>query len=364
MTKKQILRSIAFFLAVAVMVIALCDVFELENTTNLNKRFYTYRSLKKDTVDAIILGTSGIDRFWIPSQAYEEYGMTVYPLATDAMPSWLYVPIIKDALSYHDLKLVVVDIRSFGQKNEDIGTMDVRARRVLDAMSTFSVHRIEAALKTMKIRDRVDSSASELDLSYIFSLIKYHGKWMDDDFKIEKNLGPKPHKYLGFFVSDRLTISKTTLNLKGYDPNHYEDLDPLCVESLYELIDFAKEEDFQLLFIDTPQIRGKFETGRSNTVYRILEEEGMDYIHYYTPDTQSGIDSKLNFDFDNDFYNTGHVNYYGAVKFTNELSRYFMDNYNLPDHRNDESVKKDWDGVQKKLLGKIAKLEEIQSQSK
>ena len=363
MTKKQLLRSIAFFLAVAVMVIALCDMFELKNTTNLNRRFYTYRSLEKDTVDAIILGTSGIDRFWIPSQAYEEYGMTVFPLATDAMPSWLYVPVIKDALNYHDLKLVLVDIRSYGQNNTNINTMDVRARRVLDAMSTFSLHRIEAALRTMTLRKKVDASASEFDLSYIFSVVKYHGKWLDDDFKIKDNLGPKPHNYLGFFVSDRLTTSSTQLKLKGYDPNHYEDLDPLCEDALYELIKFSKENDIQLLFIDTPQIRGKFESGRSNTVYRILEEEGMDYIHYYTPDTESGISSELNFDFDNDYYNTGHVNYYGAVKFTNELSRYFMDNYNLPDRRNDESVKKDWDGVQKTLLQKITKLEEANAQS-
>ncbi len=364
MTKKQILRSIAFFLVVAIMVITLCDVFELENTSNQNKRFYTYRTLEENTVDAIILGTSGIDRFWIPSQAYEEYGMTVYPLATDAMPAWLYVPLIKDALTYQDLSLIVIDIRSFGQKNEDIAKMDIRARRVLDAMSTFSVHRIEAAFKTMSVRDQVDKSASELDLSYIFSVIKYHGKWKDDDFRIEKNLGPKEHNYLGFFLTEKASITKADLNLKGYDPNHYVDLDPLSLEALYELIDFAKEEDLNLLFIDTPQIRKDFEAGRSNSVYRILEEEGMDYLHYYSPDTESGISSELNFDYENDFYNTGHVNYYGAVKFTDALSRYFADNYNLPDRRDDEAVKKDWDGVQEALVERITKMEKSKSQAK
>ena len=361
MNKKQFLRAIAFFLAVAVMVITLCDIFELENTSNINKRFHTYRSLEKDSLDAIIMGTSGIDRFWIPSQAYEEYGMTVFPLATDAMPAWLYVPILKDALSYHDLKLVVVDIRSFGQINKKSDTMDVRARRVIDAMSMFSSQRLEAAFRTIQLRKKVDPKASAIDISYIFSVVKYHDKWMEDDFKIKNHLGGKPHNYMGYYINKDLTVKSDKPRLKRYDPDHYEELDPLCEDALYELIDFAKKNNIELLFIDTPQIRAKFETGCSNTVYRILEEEGMKYIHHYTPDTESGIDPDLNLDFDKDYYNTGHVNYYGAVKYTEKLAAYFMENYNFPDHRNDESVKKDWDGVQEKLLEKIAELEEEQS---
>ncbi len=356
MTKKQLLRSVAFFLAVAVMVITLCDVFELENTTNLNRRFYTYRTLKEDSVNAVIIGTSGIDRFWIPSQAYKEYGMTVYPLATDAMPAWLYVPVIKDVLSYHDLDLIIIDIRSFGQDNIDINTMDVRARRVLDAMSIFSPYRIEAALKTMNLRNEIDAKASKLDLSYIFSFIKYHGKWIDDDFSIENNLGPKPHEYLGFFVSDNLTVKTTDLKLKGYDPNHTVPLDPLCEDALYEVIEFIKQNELNVLFLDTPQIRGKKEMGRANTVYSILEEEGMQYLHYYTEETESGI--SLDFDFESEYYNTGHVNYYGAIKFTDAFSSYLSDNYNLPDRRDDSEIKEEWDGVHEDLLKKIKSLED------
>ena len=359
MTKKQVLRAIAFFVCVAVMVIALCDVFELENTTNLNQRFYTYRSLEKNTVDAVIIGTSGIDRFWIPSKGYEDYGMTVFPLATDAMPAWLYVQAIKDALLYQDLKLIVVDIRSFGQNNLKIDTMDVRARRLLDAMSTFSPYRIEAALKTMKLRHRINAKdASRTDLSYIFSVVKYHTKWADDGFKISENLGPVPHEFLGYYINPKLTTGKMKVKLKGYDPERFAELDPLCEEALYELIEFSKENDIQLLFLDTPQIRGKSETARSNTVYHILDQEGMDYIHYYTPETESGMDPVLGFDFENDYYNTGHVNYYGAVKFTDVFAKYLQENYTFTDYRDNEDVKADWDGIQEKLEKKVKEFEE------
>ena len=77
MTKRQFLGAVSFFLIVAIMVFGLCDLFEMENTSNYNKRYYTYRNFPEDTVDAVLLVTSGIDRYWIPSPAYEEYGITV-----------------------------------------------------------------------------------------------------------------------------------------------------------------------------------------------------------------------------------------------------------------------------------------------
>ena len=196
MTKKQFIRSIAFFMAVAVMVLALCDLFDMDNTYNYNQRYCTYRNFPKDTVDAVILGTSGVDRYWIPSQAYEEYGITVYPLSTDAFPAWLYKYAVDEALRFQDVDLLILDIRPFTLEECNINDMDIRARRFLDALTPFSINRIKGCFETMKIRDDVDKSASRLDLSYLFPIIKFHGKWADDDYSIANNWSSVPHEYL------------------------------------------------------------------------------------------------------------------------------------------------------------------------
>ena len=54
-----------------------------------------------------------------------------------------------------------------------------------------------------------------------------------------------------------------------------------------------------------------------------------------------------------------HVNFYGAEKFTDALAAYLNEHYDLPDRRNDEAVKGDWDGIYDELLFEIREYERI-----
>ncbi len=356
MTKKQFISCIAFFLAVAVMVITLCDLFEMDNTSNYNKRYYTYRNLPEDTVDAVVLGTSGVDRYWIPSQAYEEYGITVYPLSTDAFPAWLYKYAVEEALKYQTPELLILDIRPFTLDFCDIDDMDVRARRFLDVLPPYSINRILGCFETMKIRDDVDKKASRLDLSYLFPFIKFHGSWSQKNYLVSNNWSNTHHEYLGYNIVDKATVRLAPQENLGYDADLFVDLNEYMEKYLYEFLDYLKEKKLNVLFIDTPQLRLETEAGISNKIYKILAEEGFECIHYYDENSENTF--SIDLDLNTDFYNEGHVNFYGATKFTTIFSEYLVENYDLKDRRNEENVKEHWDGVHDRLLAKIAKLEE------
>ena len=45
---------------------------------------------------------------------------------------------------------------------------------------------------------------------------------------------------------------------------------------------------------------------------------------------------ELGLDFDKDFYNSKHVNFIGAEKYTRYLTDYIAAHYGLPDHRDQE----------------------------
>ena len=70
------------------------------------------------------------------------------------------------------------------------------------------------------------------------------------------------------------------------------------------------------------------------TVGDILTERGYKYLI-----CEMGDD----YDREKDFYNEGHVNYYGALKFTDYFSEYLLENYDLTDRRNDENCEY-WNG--------------------
>lgn len=357
MTKKEFGRCIAFMLVVCLLLVVLCDLFELGNTSNFDKRFNTYRNLNEDTIDAVMIGTSGMDRYWIGAKAYDEYGMTVYPMTADNMPTWLFINMIEELYTYQNPELIIIDARAYGQSNTKASDMEVRARRVLDAMDFLSVNRIKTAFTTMEVIHSTFEEEPSFELSYLLPYIKYHTKW-EEDYSISSNLGSKEHVYAGFYMSSSLSIQVKKQETVVYDSDYFEDLDPLTEESLYELLEYIEENNLNVLFVDTPQFKSEKEIGRSNTLYKILDEYGMDYINYCETDEDGNFLYDLNLNRETDFYNAGHVNYYGAEKFTEVFAAYLDENYDLPDRRNDESVQEYWEGVYAKLQKKIASWEE------
>lgn len=359
MTKKQILRAVAFLLAVCVLLVVLCDLFEQENHQSCDRSFYTYRTYPENIIDAVYIGTSGVDNYWIAPQAYEEYGLTVHPLATEAMPPWLYTNMMDEALAYQSPELILLDIRAFTQASKleesfDFMTIDACARRVLDAMDLFSLNRLKTAFKVMEVVHELDETAPRWDISYLFSFVKYHSKWSDEEYRFSSNLGQRAHKYCGFNANDAFSTAQVPQTPVVYDSTYIEDLDPLCEAALYEVLDYIREKDLQVLFVDTPQFLARDRIGRTNRVLQILEEEGMDYLTFYTdaPDGSFAID----LDPETDFHDSAHVNYFGAQKYTAALGAYIHGNYDLPDRRNDENAVASWGGVYDSLNEYIASL--------
>lgn len=124
---------------------------------------------------------------------------------------------------------------------------------------------------------------------------------------------------------------------------------------MYELLDYTKKLGVQVLFVDSPKLMSKSEWGRSNTIRKILQEQGATYISYNFPDASNQWTSLI--DPEMDYYDNAHVNYYGAEKFTASLAAYVDAHYDLPDRRNEEAVRKDWDGVYDRIKETIAKYE-------
>lgn len=354
MTLKQLLRCVGFVLVLCVLLLVLCDLFEQENTANYDMRYQSFKSYPRGTVDAVFMGTSGVDRYWISAKAYEEYGMVVYPLGINNLPSNMYLYMLKDVLSRQDPQLLIVDMRAFQQANT-AEMLENRSRYLLDAMDFFSVTRIQAALRTMKQIHELDESKPEFDLSLLLSFIKYHPKWAEEDYRIANNLGDKMHQYGGFYMYKPESIKKAKLKLEEVDKDAVGKLDAAAEASLHEFLDFLSGIDQEVLFIYTPQVDSPTKIKRLNAIRNILDERGFDHLIYQMVDPED--ENYMDLDLNGDFYDKGHVNYYGAEKFTAEFAVYLDEQYNLPDRRGDEEVQRIWNGIYDKIKNDIASYE-------
>ncbi len=350
MKKKHIFRLSAFLLIVACILVILCDLFEYPNS-HMSERFKTYESFEKNTVDAVYIGTSGTDRFWLSAKAFEDYGMTVYPLSIEALPSWNTLNVVKYAFKYQNPKLVIIDTRSFlWNPTENVNTDAKRSRRVADQFSLFSYNRIDAINRSLKMMNEIDPTVKKFDLSYYLPFIRYHNMWSDEDFTFGE-IGRSGTKYLGYrFVSNK------SIRIRAIDEPVFSDktaeLDKYNTFYLHELIDYFKENKIDALFVSSPRQIDESNVYLNNAIYKIIREESMNCINFSEKENVE----KYQFDYSHDFFDEGHTNFYGAVKYTDYFAKYLSDNYDLPDHREDEKCA-EWHGVYEYICSQIEKLE-------
>lgn len=346
MTKNQILRVVLLMIILLSLVVMLNSVFRYENS-HMSARYTTYFNLPEDTVDVLITGTSGIDRYWIAAKGYEEQGLTAYPLSFDEMPAWMMVDVIREALKNQNPQLLVIDMRGFTVSYDNevskYGTkIETPIHRVIDVMPVTSVNRLRAATKSVRIAAKKDGWGSFSALSFYMPFIKYHSRWDTADFSID-SMQLKPSEYLGMFLDSGNSLREIILPVTEKTDERIA-LDPICEEALYELLDFIDTLEQEVLFLDTPKYLAEKEYGRMNTLCSILDERGYRYKCYSVED---GSYNRYT-----DFYNHAHVNYRGAEKFTADFAVYLKENYSLPDRREDEACRKDWAGVYEKILTK------------
>lgn len=351
MNKKQVLRSVAFACVFVFVLYQLCILFEGSNDLAA-KSFNTFYELEDETVDAIMVGTSGVDRYWIAAKGYEEYGMTMYPLASNAQPTWEILSIIKEAEAQNqNIQLVVVDMRPFTVEYKVGGSkQEAFSRQLIDVLPFFSANRMDAIERTIDRVETIDPEAECDRLSFYLPFIKFHPKWSEDKFTFRKLLN-QDSSYLGFHMTEKHSAVQKSVDKRTELTDETMELTDVAQKDLYEILDYCEKQEYDVLFVNTPHYLNQSQVMKMNTLSAILEEEGVPYLNYAV------VDESI-FSLEEDFYNDGHVNYYGAEKFTTILAEYIDENYDLPDRRSDKEVAKDWDGVYDKIKNKIKEWED------
>lgn len=101
---------------------------------------------------------------------------------------------------------------------------------------------------------------------------------------------------------------------------------------LRNLLDYCWENRIPALFTVNPYTDIREETQKQFHYMKAIVEEEYEYpfINFNL------LYDELDIDFSRDFYNGGHMNTNGAVKFTRYLAAYLSEHYNLEDKRQDE----------------------------
>lgn len=279
---------------------------------------------EEENLDVIFIGSSTVVEYYQPLTAWKEYGYTSYSYGTLYGQIDLYWRYMDRVLQTHEPELFVIDLRMLTTLSGDVYEQGLRFWA--DSLPVFSKDRY-LSVKDYLERHTLDENANRT--SYYFDIAKYHTNSSalasPDNWKYLNNKGCS--KYKGY----ELSSVHHFFDEPDIETEEKAELSPMQSEVLYQLLDYCKEKELNVLFVICPYILSEDEQKVYNTAKEIVTSYGYNYINaneYY---------DEINLDFTTDMKNINHVNCVGAEKYTKFLAEYIVQTYEIPKHRDDAS---------------------------
>jgi len=328
---------VVIFIAVGVLIFAYINkIFSAGDSDANRQTFKAFYAEENNMIDVMYLGTSASNRYFINPKAYHDEGISSFTIATMGMPLFFVPDLIEEVEKTQDPNLYIIELRWVLKQKDQI--TDAHIRRVTDNIKSIG-NKNDAIDKAFAVMDGETGMLDDITfnkLDYLIPVIKYHGRLEErqltrNDFKLTSS----KNKTKGYVVS-----FNTTKQVNQFPSRLSEERAPLTEEVdtvLDEVLDYCDNlpEDKQILFVLSPYSVKKNQMPIFNTALDKVADRGYTVINFNSPEMYEELDV----DWDHDFYNSKHFNYIGAEKYTDWLTSYLKENYDLHDHRGDPKYK-------------------------
>lgn len=344
MTKKQVIRTIAFILVLVLVLWRLFNIFSITKHKNFVARKYQeFYQEPKNSIDGIMLGTSVAYRAWNAPYAWSQSGMAIYSMGSDKQPTVFATGIIDEVKKTQDIKFAIIDLHGIRQSVfERIKQNGIRG--VTDNLKP-SKNRMEMVEKVLTLTENLQATTEKeididtKDLSYYYRFMKYHSRWEEGLNRRDFQAGDPTMKGIvesKCFVRGGREIEEPLTDEIG-------ELTDLQKGVMEEIIAYGKESDVELIFISTPSLMPVDRQKEINAAFAMAEEAGYDCINMNTEE----MFKELNFNPAVDLRDKTHVNLDGSEKVTGFLVSYIQEKYDIPDKRGNSKYAS-WDEAWKR----------------
>jgi len=316
---KKVIKGIAFVMIFLILFSGFTNLLSNSGDVRNRQRISGFYKEPENTLDAVYIGSSNCYAYWNPLVAWEQYGMTVYPFSANAMHFVATEYMIREARKTQPDAMFIVNTNTLGDDDLTV----VKFHHLLDNMP-LSLNKLQLTNYYSKITDLTWEESLEL---YI-PLYRYHVRW--SSFTLN-DLYLAPDKFKGTSAYDTYMGSVLDLTETYAYSQERTELPDYIMEAVDSLLDYCEEENIKVLFVTAPRVESQERLRQLNTLNAILEERGFDTLNFLEQPELCGLDLTQ------DFYNKGHTNIHGSVKFTQYLAKYLTEHYGIADHRGDDA---------------------------
>lgn len=321
---KKLIKGLVFIIIFAVLFSCVSQVLASSGDYRNYQWIMGFYEEPEDSLDAVYVGSSAVYAYWNSLVAWNQYGLAIYPYTSNSQHFITTEYLIREVRKTQPDALFVVNTNSI-----DDGKMVVEEfHHLLDYMP-FSLNKLQLTWHL----SRTAGLTWEETLELYVPLYRYHDRWSDIH---SEDLTYKINGLKG--TSDYYTYLKRMTDLS--DSYLYrEDREPLAphiYDAAVSLMDYCEKENIRILFVTVPRAESEARIRQLNELNAMLEARGFDTLNLLKDPELCGLD------LEQDFYNEGHTNVHGSVKYTQYLSEYLIEHYGLTDKRGNESYMS-WD---------------------
>jgi len=291
-----------------------------------------------DSVDVVMIGSSGLYTYFYSPLAYEEQGFTSYSVATSTMKACLYPYVAEIAVEQQHPQLLIFETFGFTY-DEQID--EVSLRKFLDSCPDSEV----------KQRAIADLVAEDMQSSFKFPFEKYHSGWtkLGECFQVLWDKIDMNKK--GYSITKNFATTPVVYNYMAHQEDYHISEEGFVY--LKQLLDYLKTADVEnVLFLKLPETVQYVPDESYQQMIDMIREAGFDFVNL------GGAIEDIGLDLTTDFYNATHLNVYGAEKFTSFFANYLMQRYQLNTDHTDK-VTAEWDdcaSYNDQILSRLKKL--------
>lgn len=319
MIKKHpyLIELIVFFVALAIAVASFYGAARYKNVGSGGGMDNFYAA--KVPIDVIIYGSSHAACTVNNGLLWEEDGIASYTLSAGGQQIDGTYYFIQESIANNKPKVALVETYLFGRS--DFALDAVYRSSLTSKFSTrFVAYVFELAKNFGIMREQVEE--------LLFRLPIVHSRYREltrSDFINEE---PYIRGYRGddtVFPAPVPELTDEKAELSDYDISYIDRIIKVCEDNGVELV-----------FFNAPCTMDEENMARQNSVRAYVEEKGYPYLAFNHEYEKYGID------FEKDLRDTDHLNDVGSAKVTGALRNYILENYEIPDRRNQKGYE-NWD---------------------
>lgn len=316
--REKIKRFIGFVIFAACVWWTFSGITYLFRNASFERTHIIGLKAEESPIDVVYIGGSAAHRYFQPLKAWNDFHFTSWMYSNSNMQAEGIKYYIEESRKSKEAQLYVVDLRPFQYYGDSYFEpyREQGLRNGADSMD-IGINRLCYVHQAMNNMNKT----YEERVPFYIDICKYHSNY-------EALKTPANWMYI-HNKSENLPYKgyETLLTYTPFDePSDFytEEKNPLEPEAqaiLEDLINYASDEEIEILFVVCPYVITRNDEMLYNTMCDYITNSGMGYLDtnlYY---------EEMGLNFETDFYDKFHVNCLGAEKYTEFLARYIVDNY-------------------------------------